>query len=206
MSPLPLTLSRSLLTILVPGVVAIAPWALAVVQQTDASLGYGGYPVLGNALFFAAVVVAGSICEGLGTMLETRWDRSRERRFEITENWYIYLSKSFAYEPVGYGYISRLVTSMYFELSMLIATPVFAAGSWVLAATRFPAYQSRITLIAALFTLALAGYLYWQAQSTHAILCRTRRELNRRVGATPHHGGAEPPGLQHPDVDTRDAG
>ncbi|MBP6571546.1 MAG: hypothetical protein KA226_09025 [Gemmatimonadales bacterium] len=184
---MPTTLSRSLLAVLIPGFVAIAPWLLALVQHTDATLGLATYPSLGNVLLFAAAAVVGSVFEGLGTFLEVRWDREREPSHAVFENWYGYLSTCLPIEPVGYRYLSRLATTMYFEMSMLFAAPLFALGATVLAALRFPQFKGGIWLFGATASLATAFYFHWQARSTHGTLCKTRREINNRLGVAYIH-------------------
>lgn len=177
---MPMTLTRSLLTILIPGLVAIAPWLLALVQNTSATLGFDKYPSLANTLVFAAAAVIGSICEGFGTNLEAGWDKEREGAYSIKDNWHAYLSHRFDAEPVGYRYISRLVTTLYFELSMLFAVPSFLVGGCLLASLRFPDLLVVFAIICLAALIASTHYLHWQARCTHRVLCETRQELNRR--------------------------
>jgi len=179
---IPTNITRSTLTVLVPGMIAIAPWLLALVQHTDATLGFKDYPTLAHAALFSSVIVAGVLCEGLGTWLESFWDKSRESEFEVSEHWYAYLSRSFESEPVGYRYLSRLATAMYFELSMFFAAPSFIIGAGVLSYLRFP---ELIWLeIGATFILAGGAMVFFsrQAHDTHKVICTTRREIMRRVG------------------------
>lgn len=61
---IPTTISRSVLTVLVPGLVAIAPWLLALVQHTQATFGFDKYPTLAHLMLFASIVVTGSVFEG----------------------------------------------------------------------------------------------------------------------------------------------
>jgi hypothetical protein len=180
---MPTTLTRSLLVVLIPGLVAIAPWLLALVQYTSATLGLDKYESLGYALIFSAAAVAGSILEGLASHLEVRWDRRLEEKFSVQENWYRYLSRTFDHEPVGYRYLSRMVTTLYFELSMLFAIPIFGSGAALLAALRFPRYQTVILICSIPLVIAAIFYFRWQAHCTHRVLCETRNELNRRLAS-----------------------
>jgi hypothetical protein len=100
---IPTTLSRSTVTILVPGTVALSPWLLLLVQHTSATLGYKDYATLANAMVLAGVIVTGSICEGLGTFVELHWDCKRESELEIKENWHKYLSKVLTKNPSASG-------------------------------------------------------------------------------------------------------
>ena len=44
---MPMTLTRSLLTVLIPGLVFIAPWLLMLVQHTEATLGFSEFQAFG---------------------------------------------------------------------------------------------------------------------------------------------------------------
>jgi hypothetical protein len=172
---MPLNLTRSLLTILIPGLVAIAPWLLLLLQRTDATLGLKDYPTIAHALIFSCIVVVGSILEGMGTFVESRWDQKRNGELDIYGDWYAYLSSTES--TVGHRYLSRLVTSLYFELSMLSAVPLFILGSAFLAALRFSSLRCVIA-VGSLFAVILAiRYFWWQAYETHNALCVTRQKL-----------------------------
>ena len=106
---IPTNLTRSTVTVLVPGIVALSPWVLALVQHTDATFGFKGYPTLAHSLFFASVIVVGVVCDGLGSYIEARWDGRRNSELEVEENWYKYLSTVLEHEPVGYRYLSDLL-------------------------------------------------------------------------------------------------
>jgi hypothetical protein len=86
---MPATLTRSLLAVLVPGLVAVAPWLLTLLQHTRATLGLDQYPVVAYALLFACVTVVGTIFEGIATWVEIRWDKERESEFAVQENCYV---------------------------------------------------------------------------------------------------------------------
>lgn len=154
------------------------------VQHTEATLGFRTYPTLANALVFAFAALAGSFFETQGSRLEVAWDKEREETYAVQENWFVYLSRVYENEPVGYRYISRLVTTLYSELAMIYAAPLFALGASILAAIRF---QS-LSLVIAIFGLALAVasgfYFYRQARCTHDVICQARKEINARGKAS----------------------
>lgn len=178
---MPLTLTRSILTVLLPGLIAVSPWLLWLVKYTGATLGFDSNVTLAHALIFAMAAVVGSLCEMAGTWMECVWDKRREERFQIEENWYVYLSRQFEREPVGYRYISRLVTAMYFELSMLFAVPIFSIGGTLLSVLRFPEYRCPLIFLGAGTVIFSAIFFYWQASSTHKVLCKARAEINKRT-------------------------
>ena len=178
---MPTTLTRSLLVVLIPGSIAVAPWLLALVQHTSATLGLDQYRPLSYVLLFACAAVAGSVFEGLGTFVEVHWDKKREATYAVRENWFKYLSRTFDNEPVGYRYLSRRATTLYFELSMMFAVPIFAVGAGLLASLRFRDHACWIAGVSILAAIVSILYFYWQASCTHKLLCETRLEINARL-------------------------
>src|SRR6476659_6764294 len=175
---MPITLTRSLLTILVPGLVATAPWLVWLVQHTTATLGADKNATLANAFIFALVAVVGSVCEGLGTYLEYRWDDQLEAEHQVQEHWIRYLKFDGAREPVAFRYLSRLITTMYFELSMLFAVPSFIFGSTLLAVLRFPTHVIALTIAGALLSAFATWYFHHQGKQTHAGICKVRKAID----------------------------
>lgn len=180
---MPMTLSRSLLTVLIPGLIAIAPWLLMLVQHTSATLGFGEFTTLANALVFASAAVAGTFFEAQGANLEVSWDKDRDSIHQVRENWFVYLSRAVEREPVGYRYVSRLATTLCFELAMIYATPIFVVGVCTLAALRFPGFVLIVTIGGLILAAGSSFYFYRQARCTHDVICETRKELNVRTAS-----------------------
>lgn len=175
---MPLTLTRSLLVVLVPGIVAASPWLLWIVKEwVNAAAVYQAFPNLITALLFAIVVVLGSVFEGLSTFLEVRWDKERESKYDVTRNWFVYLARTYTTEPVGYSYISRAVTTLYFELAMIWATSLFFLGCVVLV-WRAEAVKPPIWIMLLACAIVSPLYFWWQARCSHQVLCETRQRLN----------------------------
>jgi hypothetical protein len=179
---IPIGVTRSLLTVILPGLVAITPWLLVLAQYRPALTAMKEAPTLAHTLLFALVTVAGTICQGFGTRLESTWDKEREEEFQVSENWYAYLSRPLEHEPVAYRYISRLSTTMYFELSMLFAVPFFALGSFVLIATLFYSFYWPALAIGIVLGFAAIFFFWSEAKTTHKTICVTRREVMNRLG------------------------
>jgi hypothetical protein len=179
---MPLNLTRSILAIIIPGGVAVAPW-LVLVHRAWPSLSslYSEFPLLVNGVIFGVVVVLGTIFESFGSAKEFRWDKEIEEELGVTENWYQYLARTVDPEPVAHRYISRLVTSLYFELTMTFATMMFALGTSVIAFFS----DSRLNVFAGIGLIAagllFSAYFQIQAKKTHRVLCETRKELNERI-------------------------
>jgi hypothetical protein len=177
---MPLDLTRSLLVVLIPGGVAIAPWLLCLVNGSPTALTYiEKFQNFAVGLSFAIVVIVGLTCETIGTWIEVRWDAEREREFDVTENWYRYLANPVKPEPVGYRYLSRRATAFYFELAMFIACLPFVAGMAVFARQTWPDLMLTNVIVVVLGSIS-AIWFRWNARTTHEVLCRTRREINQR--------------------------
>lgn len=175
---MPLTLTRSLLTVLIPGLIAISPWLLLLVQHTEATLGFRDYSTIANSLVFASAAVAGLFFEAQGTRLEVKWDNELESEFGVQENWIAYLSHQLDREPVAYRYLSRLVTSLYSELAMMFAAPFFLMGASILASLRFPNAWILYAIGGLAAAVAAGCYFHRQAKCTHRLICKTRRDVN----------------------------
>ena len=180
---MPLTLTRSLLTVLIPGLISISPWILLLVQHTDATLGFQDYPTLANSLVFASAAVAGLFFEAQGTRFEVKWDRELQDVYAVQENWYVYLSQKIDKEPVAYRYLSRLVTTLYSELAMIFAAPSFFLGACVLASVRFSEGSVLFAIAGLAGAVASGCYFHRQAKWTHDVICKTRQEVNARIRA-----------------------
>lgn len=178
---MPIDLTRSVLAVFIPGAVALSPWLLALVLYTDATLGYiEKNNTLANAFLLAVVAVGGLVCQMTASWIEVGWDEEREEAFKVTENWYLYLANKVTPEPVGYRYMSRLATMLYFELTMLVATVPFSFGAALLVWLRFPDQRAELMIALVIGGLFVFWFFRKNARATHEVLCKTRRELNER--------------------------
>lgn len=179
---MPYTLSRSIMVIIIPGIVALAPWALWVVSKIpNFSSHYSSYATLINSALIGLAIILGSILEGALTHLEVKWDKQCEKEYNVKENWFNYLAQQCAAEPVGFKYISRLATTMYFELSMMAASPIALVGVAVLVFDYAHSSWRLGGIVLLLFAAAIVAWFYWQAKNTHGVLCEARKELNTRM-------------------------
>lgn len=179
----PSDLTRSFLTILVPGVVALSPWVLLLIWNTSAGASLKDYPALANIFFFAAVSVVGSVCNGFGTLVESFiLDECRNQKYEVDEYWFRYLSHVPGKEPVGFRFLSRLAGVLSFELAMFWASFPFVIGSAVLTDQLFPHLGGRLVYgVAALLVIVLPSFFFCMAAITHHALATTRREVLQRI-------------------------
>lgn len=176
---MPLTLTRSLLVILIPGMISLAPWLLWLVRDfQNPENYYRQYPELVFVALFSASAVSGCLLESVNTWVEVYWDKRKKRRGQrIDDDWYDYLSRICPSKPVGYAYLSRMVTTLYFELAMAWAALSFGVGLTFL----FGMTCGPLLLTIAISLFLVAG-LVWSAKESHDVLCRTRREINARLG------------------------
>jgi len=181
---LPATLDRAVLTVLIPGLVAVAPGLLVLVLWTDANLGFEKYTTIAHTMLFALIAVVGSVFQSVGSFLEVRWDQEREASHCVDLNWFAYLSRILPVEPVGYRYLGRLVTSLQFELAMMFASPIFMVGTAALIALRFREHSTCVWIASPIFIVGAPAFFWWQARTTHEVLCRTRRTINERLDAS----------------------
>lgn len=176
--------------VLIPGLAAIAPWALFVAPFVhDFSGLYKAYATLINVSILALAVIVGAVIERVLTWQEVRWDRERDAELEVMENWYEYLAKQCDPEPVGFHYISRMATAMYFELAMMVATPIALLGTSVLLCVRVESSWSLISILTLVLMPLAWGFFYREAKCTHKVLCIARKELNERLKKRPPTGG-----------------
>ena len=188
---MPLTLTRSLLTVLIPGMVAVAPWLLLLVLQHQVLIDwYKRYPLPLHVSSFAVVVILGATLEGIGSYIEHKWDRSHAKKQPpsyqnedwVAKDWFSYLSRSFGdSEPVGYRYLSRKVTTLYFELGLMLAAPISILGLsrlyWHLAPDKFFS-----GFVVAVFSIIAFMVFRKLARDTHCVLRESRHYINMLCG------------------------
>jgi len=176
------TITRSILVVFLPGIVAIMPFILMLLVQYPvlANL-YKEYFYVFNVVLAGSAVIVGSIIEGSVSHIEAKWDTRLNDSLSVEENWYQYLSLSIENEPVGFRYISRMATTMYFELGMMCSAPIFCLGVvtnlYINAGTQYATYNAFLILA----SLITTGFFYLQAKTTHKVLCKARKEINTRL-------------------------
>jgi hypothetical protein len=180
---MPLTLTRSLLAVILPGFVAIASWVmLLVLEMPGFAEVYRQYPMPLNAFAIGCAILVGSILETIMSYLEEYWDRAREKNFDVNRDWYDYLALELdKVAPVGFEYISRKVTEMFFELTMALAAPSFLFGVAVVLHRHAPGADARWTVASLIGAILSAGLFLAAARHSHKELCRTRSQLVQRL-------------------------
>ncbi|WP_193086767.1 hypothetical protein [Advenella sp. FME57] len=175
---MPHTLTRSILTILIPGLFALCPWLLLLHQYANPQVGSVN-PILLPAIVITLAAVLGSIFEGLGSHFEASWDNCpRMTNYEIEKNWHIYLASALEPKPIGYSYLAKIVTSLYFELAMIWASPIFIIGLGAVVWQHFSTSSCLLVICMGLASILAVVFFWWQARSSHEVLCKTRQRLN----------------------------
>lgn len=126
---------RLLITNLVPGSVAVSPWAFCVIAPNllDAASWSGGAGVvLGGALLLATLTV-GTILEDVGARIEVSIIDKRLRGQSggcpsLNARWNRYLKLRVNDELVAQRYLRNFLVRYKFELSMITALPIGAVG------------------------------------------------------------------------------
>lgn len=163
---------RPLMTLFAPGVVALAPWVVALMQRSS-----GFYSLVNEnrtesslLLTFTALVV-GMLLEDFGSHLESKFlDRAlnEETAGKHMVNWYDYLRIAYQIEPIGAKYIRSILLRMKFELGMASAALTVVAGVFATTLRILPAVELSSS------ALGLAALLFLEARRSHAALSKTR--------------------------------
>jgi hypothetical protein len=178
---MPLNLTRSLLVILLPGFVMMLPFFIAFLQIQEVRSTLAVASNLDLAIAFAITVIFGSLLEAAASRIEVCWDKKTETQHLVEKYWFDYLAYCEKGEPVGFRYISRLATTMYFELSMSIALPLSSVGFAFILAVLRPESWCPLALGYTAISLLLGWLLFRSARDTHEVLCRARRQLMDRL-------------------------
>lgn len=180
---MPLTLSRSFLVNVLPGFVAIAPWIILVaVHFPQFATLYEKFSTVVNGALVGAAILVGAVLETAMGYLENRWDEKVPTEAGLEEDWYEYLSIEVEKDrPIGFEYISRQVTSLYFELTMIPASFLFFVGVGLLPRVMFHAPSAIYPILGTLAAIASAWMFKKTARHSFDILFRTRKELVSRI-------------------------
>ena len=183
---MPITLTRSILVILLPGALTAAPFMFYVLYSNPEYLAW--YKEHENEAYFfvfSFAVIIGSIYEGISSLVEVKLDNRLRTSFpNIEQEWYDYLCHQYSPEPVAFRYMSRRATTMYFEFSMAYAMPIIGIGSYINLA-RVDYFQNWYEGLPVVFLfVALAYYFFRQAMENHLVLSRVRYELYKRYNSS----------------------
>ena len=188
---------KALTTLVVPGAVALIPYALLLGHQYPDLRQLGtDLPFVASTLAFFAALAAGMVLENLGSILEVSvWDRRLQERFGIhSKDWIEYLKLNPEREPIGQRYLRTVLMRMKFELSFSLALLCFWFGMMWLDATNM-VFSATGRQIFSGVTLGVAAFLVWESGKSAAVLANVRHILITGVDCPVRRSERETPGL-----------
>ena len=170
---------RPVMTLLVPGATALAPYILILLASyppLSAFLDKSPTSVLVVALLCG--VAMGLVIEDIGSCIEKGWDRLLEKKTgKHKSDWEAYLTLTLDNDSIAMEYMSDILLSMKFELgfslALLIAWPGLCWYNWL-----FDVFSGvAFAIVSVLLIFPLAVYLLWESFSSAKLLGRTRALL-----------------------------
>lgn len=178
---MPLSLTRSIMVILLPGFIVCLPIIIAAIDFSEVRTITRETPQVSIAIAFTATVLMGSILEALSSRIEISLDKKWEQELSVRANWFDYLAHNDGNEPVGFRYLSRLATTMYFELSMACATILSGILSIIFISLNYGLQSCGIIAFLAVIFFLMSYTLYKSGCDTHFVLCTARKEIMSRL-------------------------
>jgi hypothetical protein len=172
---------RPLVTLLLPGAVSVSTWLIAGVMRNDV---VAKFVQVARSESIAALVLLmlfmGLLCEEVGSHLEERFDRRRNRRDgKHKDIWHRYLRVAFRIEPVGQHYLRTVLLRLKFELGCLFGIIPALVGLW------FTPIALYAHLAWTAGGLVLIGFFLNEAWASHELLGEIREQLLNGVFAIP---------------------
>ncbi|MBZ5554765.1 MAG: hypothetical protein LAO21_18765 [Acidobacteriia bacterium] len=168
---------RPIVTIVVPGSIATAPFVLLAryyFPQTYTL--WEQHPSAFVTILTVCVLAVGFILEDLGGHIEKDlWDHRIKKKYQRhDEDWYKYLQLRLQDEIIGQRYIQDIKTRMKFELSMVPALLIFLIGLiWTNA--EYKLWSTCGSIVSSIIILIIAAYLAYESFLSAEILSKTRK-------------------------------
>lgn len=172
---------RPFATLVAPGAIGLAPWALlAYAAMPEGREFWNAHPLATGIALFILSIAFGLVFENLGARIELGLDAlitlKEEDHFEI---WKRYLLLTFEHEPIGQRYLRSVLFRMKFELAFLGSLPVQTIG-WFLLVRRMGLTGWGCGIVVA--AVVLAVWFTLEAYSSAKILAWVRRDLVGKFG------------------------
>jgi hypothetical protein len=175
---------RPLVTIVIPGAMAISVWFVVALQKFTQlrAIAESNHTETTLVLVLCSVA-AGLLIEDIGSRIESRYLDKRlgaQPAFSAhSEEWNQYLRLVFKTEPVGQRYLRAILLRFKFELGTAIALLSSGLGLLLTTLTLCKALTWSVVLI------AVSAYLVFvEARSSHRLLSKIRHEILK--GALPY--------------------
>jgi hypothetical protein len=174
---------RPLVTLLIPGAIAISTWCAALIWHFPAlrTLVHNNHTETGFILFLA-MTFAGLVVEDLGAHVETEFDWKRDKDGKHLNNWYAYLRTAFNADPIGRRYVRTLVLRLKFELGVAFGS--LSAGIGTLWLWRIGLSGWSVAVSESL-CITFAAYGFYEGWSTHNTLAINRANLLQEIRIVP---------------------
>jgi hypothetical protein len=175
---------RPLVTLLIPGAIAISTWFIGCVWHFPSLKGLvaGNHAETGLVLVLA-MTFAGLALEDMGARVETRLDNKRDAKTgNHHDNWNKYLRTAFQADPIGRRYIRTLVLRLKFELGAGFAMLGAALGLIWLASMGL---SCAVVLVNEAVCLAFGFLALYEASCTHDTLAKNRANLLGEIHIVP---------------------
>jgi len=172
-------------TVVAPGALATTPFAWLLLSGSDDLRAFlSAHEAVALAAAALVWIVMGFLVESMGSYVEVYGiDRRRDDHDQLVETWWLYLRSAWKEEPVGQGYLRRLVVSFKFELNMFVGSLVAIFGFCLLGTFERTA---RVPSVAAVILLGgAAALLFTMARDTSGVLAETREQLVRGIHRPP---------------------
>ena len=173
-------LFRPLVTLFIPGAVAVGPYVLLIRFrfQDSCDAFWKEHPVAFLWVVLISVLAAGLVLEDLGSRIESSaWDRLLKRKSPESETeWRTYLRLRVNEEIVGQRYLDSILVRMKFELSMSLALLIHAFGLGYVSLT--DSFLDPLELgVVVVFLLGLSLYLLLESWDSAQLLVELRRDI-----------------------------
>jgi len=175
---------RPLVTLLIPGTIAISPWFVGLLWHFRdlRTLVYSNHAEVGLVLVLA-MTFAGLVLEDTGARVETWLDsRKKEQNGKHIENWYAYLRTAFRTDPIGRRYVGALVLRLIFELG--IAFAMLSAGVGVLWLWSM-GLSCKMVVVCELLCILFSAWGLIEGWSTHDTSAKNRANLLAEIRTVP---------------------
>jgi hypothetical protein len=175
---------RPLVTLLIPGAIAISTWFVGLVWQFYdlQTLVHNNHAEVGLVLGLAMTFV-GLVLEDMGARVETRWDARKDKQNGThVDNWYAYLRTAFKADPIGRRYVRTLVLRLKFELG--IAFAMLSAGVGILWLW-YMGLSFRVVVASELLCILFVVWGLFEGRSTHDTLAKNRQNLLGEIRIVP---------------------
>jgi hypothetical protein len=175
---------RPLVTLLIPGAIAISTWFVGLLWQFhDLRTLVHNNHTEGNLVLVLAMTFAGLVLEDMGARVESLMDSLREKKGgKQFDNWYAYLRTAFRADPIGRRYLRTLVLRLKFELG--IAFAMLSAGCGLLWLWSI-GLGCRVVVVGELLCILFIIWGVVEAWSTHDTLAKNRANLLGEIRIIP---------------------